>query len=346
MQTPTEHMKQIPRLCLGFLCIVLLSGFTSGGTSDSKSSGNPTRKTQTVKGAGQKEIKVVILEPAEPEKQKGVCILLPPGPGNKQMVQDAERTLGKPFAKRNWRVMIPQSPDGRSFFGKNAEHITTMLSRLGNENVIMAGISNGGISALEVASANPANVKALIIVPGTLRSSRLDTRRLNGMPIFLRIGEKDELKWASTFENTVKKLTSSGARLDAKLMPNTGHVFRVNWKELDPWLENLKNSAAAQNLTPPKSLPGYRIWTDLQDREIYAKALHVQGEHVVLIRDDQRRFNFPLHKLSTEDQEFIRNNVKVVQPPPTPVPTKRPSAFQGLTPNRSDIPGPPKINFR
>jgi len=234
-------MKIVLRISIGLLCVAFLTGFTSGGTSGTKPSEPKTenRKTPVVKGANQVDIQLVILEPADPAKQKGVCVLLPPGPGNSQMVRDAEQTLGREFAKRNWRVVIPESPNGKSFFGPNAAHVTALLSRLGNQKAVLAGISNGGISALEVASANPKNVKALVMVPGVMRNSRVDTRRLNGMPVFLRIGQKDELKWARTFDATVKKLRSSGTQLDAKLIPKTGHVFRVNWKELEPWLEQL-----------------------------------------------------------------------------------------------------------
>ncbi len=340
-------MKNSFRCILGILAILSLSAFTSGGSSGTKS--NSASKRSVVKGANQKDIRLVTIPPANPEKQEGVCILLPPGPGNRQMVQDVERNLGKEFAKRNWEVLIPESPNGQSFFGKNTEHIAALLSSLEEKQVILAGVSNGGISAIEVASAHPQKIKALVIVPGVLRNSRVNTRGLRGKPMFLRIGERDELKWGQAYEGTVKALRSSGVQLDAKLMPKTGHVFRVNWKELGPWLEQLPDSSAASagnHSAPQSKLPGFRTWTDNDGRQIYAKALMLQGDAVILLKDNQRQYRFPLEKLSAEDQAYIKEELGY-----TPAPTPKPSNsskpnFQGLSPSRSDIPGPPKINYR
>lgn len=192
------------------------------------------RTTRELPGANGKKLTVVMLEPTDKDKIVGTVILLPPGPGTKQMVKQAEQSLGKDFAKRNWRVVIPQAPNGRSFIGSENKHVTSLLSQIQGQRVVLEGISNGGISAMEAAASSPQKVKGLVLVPGLVANSRMNTAGLRNMPVFLRVGAKDELGWTKVYEPTVKKLKTSGAILDAKLVPKTGHVFRVNWKELDP----------------------------------------------------------------------------------------------------------------
>jgi hypothetical protein len=49
-----------------------------------------------------------------------------------------------------------------------------------------------------------------------------------------------------------------------------------------------------------------RIWTDLQGRAITATLLEVEGDQVVILRDDGMRFSIPLSTFSEADREYVR----------------------------------------
>jgi pimeloyl-ACP methyl ester carboxylesterase len=187
-------------------------------------------------------LRVILLEPDPEIPKQGICILLPPGAGNEKMVRIAEKTLGNEFVKRGWRVVIPVSPDGDSFFGPNTYWVVELIHKFTDETILLAGISNGGISALEVAALVPDKLNGVLVTPGLLRTSRINTERLRGVPVFLRLGENDEQDWAQAYPTTIKKLEDSGVVLDAKLLPDTRHAFTPDWKEVDAWLEELKTS--------------------------------------------------------------------------------------------------------
>ena len=76
-------------------------------------------------------------------------------------------------------------------------------------------------------------IKGVIAAPGMIRSQKI-AQGLRGMPIFLRIGAKDELKWGDHYSTTEKMLRN--AKLDAKLLPKTRHQFSLNWQDVDQWL--------------------------------------------------------------------------------------------------------------
>lgn len=207
--------------------------------------------------AGSLLLKVQTLEPNAGVPFQGECILLPPGPGNDRMVKDVIRTMGKPLQKRGWRVTVPTSPDGRSFFGRNARLITSWMAGKPNTHFLVAGVSNGGISALEVGHASADQVRGLIITPGVLRNTKAIPKNLKGIPVFLRVGEKDELKWGQVYPRTVRQLEEAGVVLDAKILKKTGHVFKVNWEELDTWLKTLPATSPKRPLLdPPEENPG------------------------------------------------------------------------------------------
>ena len=106
---------------------------------------------------------------------------------------------------------------------------------------MLAGISNGGMSALEIARRNPDAYMGVVAVPA-LATSAYDNRALKNFPVYLRIGGEDELGWMDRFDDTVAALTEAGVDLDAAILDSAPHMFRMNWESLDPWLEKTKAS--------------------------------------------------------------------------------------------------------
>ncbi len=194
---------------------------------------------------------VFMVRPAETTSEPGsLLILMGGGPGNASISRDTSIWLGGGFAERGWMVAVPVSPDNRAFRGaennnKVAQLIEVLKQRdsIADGRVMLAGISNGGISALEIARRDPDAYMGVIAVPALSTSAR-DNRPLKNFPVYLRIGGEDQLGWADRFDDTEAALTEAGVDLDAAILDSAPHMFRMNWESLDPWLERVKSERA------------------------------------------------------------------------------------------------------
>ena len=191
-------------------------------------------------------LSVYIVKPAQTLSEPSpLVILMGGGPGNASISRDTSIWLGGGFAERGWFVAVPVSPNNRAFRGDENNHkveqlITELQKRdeIANGKVLLAGISNGGMSALEIARRNPANYMGVAAVPA-LATSVVDNRVLAGFPVYLRIGGADQLGWADRFDETAEALTEAGVDLDAAILDSAPHMFRMNWESLEPWLKKV-----------------------------------------------------------------------------------------------------------
>ena len=191
---------------------------------------------------------VVVVQPAETSEIHAPLLnLMGGGPGNASISRDTSIWLGGGFAERGWLVAVPVSPNNRAFRGEEnngkVEQLITELQKRENVadgKVLLAGISNGGMSALEIARRNPQNYSGGAAVPA-LATSVVDNRPLAGFPVYLRIGGADQLGWADRFGETVDALTEAGVDLDAAILDSAPHMFRMNWESLDAWLGKITN---------------------------------------------------------------------------------------------------------
>jgi predicted esterase len=101
---------------------------------------------------------------------------------------------------------------------------------------LLAGVSNGGMSALEIARREPQNYFGVAAVPA-VSADNTNNESLNGFPVYLRIGGDDQLGWADQFDSSVESLSSAGVDLDADILYGAPHMFRMEWDTLEPWLE-------------------------------------------------------------------------------------------------------------
>jgi len=188
-------------------------------------------------------LNLFIVQPAETsDVPSPLLILMGGGPGNLSISRDTSMWLGSGFSRRGWLVAVPVSPNNRAFRGpENNARIAQLITALQQrENVaegkaMLAGISNGGLSALEIARRDPENYFGVVAVPA-VSSSVYDNRTLSGFPVYLRIGGDDQLGWADRFDETVSVLTEAGVELDAAILDGAPHMFRMDWESLDPWL--------------------------------------------------------------------------------------------------------------
>jgi predicted esterase len=162
-----------------------------------------------------------------------------------EYVVRAQFWLGAELTTRGWAIAFPVSPDANAFFGENARKIPQVIEQLQKEpdilegKTLIAGVSNGGSSAIEIASQNPDRYFGVVAVPGIIR----DDARLgnfNGLPVYLRIGENDYLRWNRQLPAVINRLNKAGAKVNAKILPGEKHVFVIDWDELHPWLDAIR----------------------------------------------------------------------------------------------------------
>ncbi|MED5411088.1 MAG: dienelactone hydrolase family protein [Pseudomonadota bacterium] len=189
---------------------------------------------------------VFMVRPAETiEVPSTLVVLMGGGPGNASISRDTSIWLGGGFSERGYVVAVPISPNNRAFRGEENNHKVEQLilelqkrDYIAEGKVLLAGISNGGMSALEIARRNPQNYFGVAAVPA-LATSVVDNRPLADFPVYLRIGGADQLGWADRFDETVNALTEAGVDLDAAILDSAPHMFRMNWTSLDAWLEKV-----------------------------------------------------------------------------------------------------------
>jgi len=173
-----------------------------------------------------------------------LTVLISGGVANEYIVR-AQFWLGHELASRGWVIAVPVAPDENAFFGKNSEAIPQVIARLQDYPAIekgkslLDGVSNGGSSALEIAGRNPEDYFGVVAVPGTIREGA-QMGDFADLPVFIRIGENDYLRWDRQLPRISKALSEAGARVDAKLQAGASHVFPIDWDELQPWLDSLR----------------------------------------------------------------------------------------------------------
>jgi predicted esterase len=173
-----------------------------------------------------------------------LVVIMGGGPGDERIAGSAFRNHGDEFIDRGWAVVAPVSPNGQSFWGDNAGKVRDLITVLKERDdiadgaVLLMGVSNGGISAFDIAPRHANEYLGIIAVPA-LASDSPQLRALKDFPVFFRIGSEDRLGWGSRFEDTVRILERAGVKLDARLLQGIGHTFPLDWNELEPWLDSI-----------------------------------------------------------------------------------------------------------
>ena len=200
---------------------------------------------RTVSLEGQADVRVWVFSP----RDSGIgpwplAVMIPAGSGQEYAVK-AQFWLGREMTKRGWVVAVPGSPEGLSFVGDSENNISQVIAELQKDQSISAGktlllgVSSGGSSALEIASKNPTSYYGVVAVPGRIKQSG-PLPALEGLPIFLRVAQRDFLRWHKQMPDMTQRLESAGARLDAALVPEARHIIKVDLTELDRWLTTLE----------------------------------------------------------------------------------------------------------
>lgn len=189
-------------------------------------------------------VKVFLFEPKNHgEGPWPLTVLMSGGSGN-EYVARAQFWLGRELATRGWMIAVPVSPTNTPFTGENGQKIPKVISKLQEfpdilgGKALLVGVSTGGSSALELAAQHPDQYHGVVAVPGMLNDLSL-IGDMNGLPVYLRIGEDDLFRWDRRMPALVNALRANGANVDAQLIPDAKHIFSLDWDNLHPWLQSL-----------------------------------------------------------------------------------------------------------
>lgn len=172
-----------------------------------------------------------------------LCVLMSAGSGN-EYVARAQFWLGRELSEHGWMIAVPVSPNSEPFTGTNGQRIPKVIANLQQESdiepgkVLLVGVSTGGSSALELAAQQPSQYQGVVAIPGMLKDLSL-IKDMQGLPVYLRIGDEDMFRWDEQMPALVQALENGNARVNARVIPGGKHIFRMDWNELEPWLETL-----------------------------------------------------------------------------------------------------------
>lgn len=206
------------------------------------------------------EVKVFLFFPKDHGEGPWPLTVLMSGGTANEYVARAQFWLGHELANRGWVIAVPVSPDSSSFLGESGQIIPQVIDKLQQINEIeggktlLVGVSNGGSSALEIANRHPERYLGVVAVPGNVADNTV-LADFKGLPIFLRIGENDFLRWNNRLALLELALSRAGASVNAKLEPDASHVFPINWDELQPWLDAIHRETPPSHELLPLSAP-------------------------------------------------------------------------------------------
>jgi hypothetical protein len=119
---------------------------------------------------------------------------------------------------RGYIVIGPAAPDGDLFFYDGdrifPEFLDNLLAahRIEGGKFHAAGPSNGGIAAMHVAAKHPQYFLSATAFPGYLwQPTEAKLQKLDGICVYLYIGENDDYRWHDEMEREAKILSSRGS---------------------------------------------------------------------------------------------------------------------------------------
>ena len=174
-------------------------------------------KTKTVDNTAV-HYKVVLPDGYDPAKAYPGILAFGGGP---QTMNTVDGILARNFRaeaeKRGYVVVSPAAPDGDLFFEDGdrifPEFLKMILSdyKIQDNKFHIAGVSNGGISAMHIAAENPQYFLSVTAFPGYMwepSAARLEA--ISKMCVFMYVGELDPYRWHNEMKKEAEFLRSKG----------------------------------------------------------------------------------------------------------------------------------------
>lgn len=174
---------------------------------------------KTKKAAGMTvEYKVVLPNGYDASKTYPAILAFGGGP---QTMNTVDAILSRNFQteaeKRGYIVFALAAPDGELFFEGGEKIFPDFLKAILSEYKVeggkfhIAGVSNGGISALHIAARNPEYFVSATAFPGFMwEATKAKMQAVSKMCVFMYVGENDEYRWHDEMQGEVEYLNSLG----------------------------------------------------------------------------------------------------------------------------------------
>lgn len=156
--------------------------------------------------------------------------------GGPQTVEIDQRILASTFRdqaeRRGYIVVMPAAPERHLFYQGSERLIPALLHRVQSDYRIrggkfrVAGRSNGGISAFEVATAYPQYFVSITAFPGFLiypTPEHIDA--ISRLCIHMFVGEHDELGFGDTMRQQAAEFRRRGLALTYRVEKGQGHAL-------------------------------------------------------------------------------------------------------------------------
>ncbi|MEM7519043.1 MAG: nuclear transport factor 2 family protein, partial [Planctomycetota bacterium] len=182
------------------------------------------------------------LEPnaEQPPVPRRVVLALPPGAQTAPMADWIASDMAS-SAFGDSIVVSPIAPNGQSFYADASPLLPPFLDEIERRfgvprgEIHLAGVSNGGRSALHLALNHPERFASLSVLPGVLPHDDDAKRiaRLRVLPVALWVGEDDAPGWHEGAKRIQKGLTEAGGDVTLRVVSGVGHVLPpVHWTEV------------------------------------------------------------------------------------------------------------------
>jgi poly(3-hydroxybutyrate) depolymerase len=148
--------------------------------------------------------------------------------------EGAARRMRAEAERRGYIVFAPAAPPDHLYLWVGEEIFPEFFQMALSEYKIednkfhIAGSSNGGIAALEIAAAHPQYFKSVTTYPGYLEEPREPKlRRLSKMCVNLYVGELDDEVWHRENKREAEVLESLGALVQYVVEKGQGHGIQT-----------------------------------------------------------------------------------------------------------------------
>lgn len=182
-------------------------------------------------------------------------VAFPPGAQNESMVEMGLSMYWETEAKkRGWVVASPMSREGRPLM-QDEDALVALLDdvakvvKIEGGKAHIAGVSNGGKTAMRLAMRHPDRVASLLVLPGTPGApeewAHLD--RLKGMSVTMYVGEEDRV-WLQECKKVENELKQLGAKVALHVVEGQGHVLKLEPSVLFGELERVTSRTVTREL--------------------------------------------------------------------------------------------------
>lgn len=176
--------------------------------------------------------KVVVPDNYDASREYPTILVFPPGGQDMRAVDNRLQANWRTEAEhRGYVVISPAAPNGELFFEEGSRVFPAFIEQIFKDykvkggKLIVAGASNGGLSAFYIASRYPKYVRTLIGYPGLLEETTpAAIAALKPMCIYMHVGG-DDSGWKTEMQSQAAELKRAGLNVTFTVEPGQPHMI-------------------------------------------------------------------------------------------------------------------------